>query len=412
MNRRLGWRSFALALSLVTIAFLTLWPSNEKKLPVLLTCLLCGERGSADFLRNILLFVPFGMALGWGPMPLRKIVVAGALLTASVEIAQLFIPGRDSSLSDVVSNTLGTFLGAITARRAALIAHGEHVRRPGLVTAALALLPVAITAIVGVLLQPTFPRSTYFGEWTPVYEGVPHYTGQIQDARLGALPLPSEQLANPGEVRALLAQETPLRVRLRAGPAPRGLAPLFGIVDEEQREIALFGISYDDLVYRYYMRATAWRFEQPSLRLSRALQAVRPGDTVVVSHWTTATGHCLQVRNRQACGLGWTAGSGWTLLLYPGWFPARVLRSIGLCWIGALFLPLGLWVRRRLIVWSVGTGSATLGVMPWLTHLKPTTGGEWVAAVAGVCGGVIVRQILERRRGPSRPPAGAFQPTG
>jgi glycopeptide antibiotics resistance protein len=72
-----------------------------------------------DFLENILLFMPFGFAWAcwsrrkgwgrfWGP---GVALVAGAGLSFAVEFSQLFLPTREASWSDVLSNALGSLLG-------------------------------------------------------------------------------------------------------------------------------------------------------------------------------------------------------------------------------------------------------------------------------------------------------------
>jgi len=73
-----------------------------------------------DFVSNILLFTPFGCFGMWALRRLRsavgKIVLLTALsaiLSAAVEIAQLFTIDRVSSMADVFANTLGGAAGAI-----------------------------------------------------------------------------------------------------------------------------------------------------------------------------------------------------------------------------------------------------------------------------------------------------------
>jgi VanZ family protein len=81
-----------------------------------------------DVIANILGFMPFGFVLcgffavhrSRGQAILISTIVGG-LLSLSVESLQYYIPLRDSSLTDVMSNTFGTLLGA-------LIAHPELVR--------------------------------------------------------------------------------------------------------------------------------------------------------------------------------------------------------------------------------------------------------------------------------------------
>jgi VanZ family protein len=72
-----------------------------------------------DALRNIIGFVPFGFALcgylflrGETHHPILFAVLLGGLTSLFVETAQGFLPQRDSSLTDVTTNTFGMLIGA------------------------------------------------------------------------------------------------------------------------------------------------------------------------------------------------------------------------------------------------------------------------------------------------------------
>jgi glycopeptide antibiotics resistance protein len=122
------WSNRILILSLLGIAYLTLFPfrfdfgasyvlhtspfllGSSVKRPTL-----------TDFFLNVLLFVPFGFSLcaklhkrgsnRWTSLLLALAVGAGASYT--VELLQFFIPGRDSGWSDVISNTTGSAAGFV-----------------------------------------------------------------------------------------------------------------------------------------------------------------------------------------------------------------------------------------------------------------------------------------------------------
>ncbi len=91
-----------------------------------------------DFVSNILLFTPFGCFGVWalgrprlGAAKIAVLAVLSLLLSASVEIAQLFTVDRISSLADVLANTLGGVAGAaaglaIGTSAAALIANAAE----------------------------------------------------------------------------------------------------------------------------------------------------------------------------------------------------------------------------------------------------------------------------------------------
>jgi|SRR5579872_181352 len=75
-----------------------------------------------DFFLNVLLFVPFGFGLAaqmrkrGGPRWITAAflaLAAGVLTSYTVELLQLYIPGRDSGWEDVISNSMGSAVGAL-----------------------------------------------------------------------------------------------------------------------------------------------------------------------------------------------------------------------------------------------------------------------------------------------------------
>lgn len=71
-----------------------------------------------EFLANIALFVPFGILLtaGWPRTNTWWIILLGFSASATIELVQTMIPGRVTTLSDVVANTLGTIIGCLLVR--------------------------------------------------------------------------------------------------------------------------------------------------------------------------------------------------------------------------------------------------------------------------------------------------------
>jgi VanZ family protein len=143
----------AIALSVFAIIAITLTPiGNGPPLPFS-PSIGEGRRWLADGLLNLVLFVPLGLALGWNGRSVAKVALAGLLLSTAVEIAQLWIPGRDSSLSDIVFNTGGTLVGALLGRghRAWIVPRPETSRALTGTTLAIAALAMVLTAF---LLSP------------------------------------------------------------------------------------------------------------------------------------------------------------------------------------------------------------------------------------------------------------------
>jgi hypothetical protein len=74
-----------------------------------------------DVLRNIIGFVPLGFAacgfFSFGGTKHRAIlltILLGATTSLGIEVLQAFIPYRESGLTDVITNTLGTAVGALS----------------------------------------------------------------------------------------------------------------------------------------------------------------------------------------------------------------------------------------------------------------------------------------------------------
>ena len=121
------WRlALLLALLVAFILYGSLWPFRWRPLPpgtplgpLLLDHLLRAPGGRGDVLANLLLYAPLGFLLGallpgrW-PAAARLLVpgLAGALLSALVELLQIWVGGRVSSGADLALNAIGALAGA------------------------------------------------------------------------------------------------------------------------------------------------------------------------------------------------------------------------------------------------------------------------------------------------------------
>jgi glycopeptide antibiotics resistance protein len=68
-----------------------------------------------EFLANVALFLPLGalLAVAFARLPWWAIVGIGFVTSVAIELVQLGLPSRFSTVSDVVANTLGTALGLL-----------------------------------------------------------------------------------------------------------------------------------------------------------------------------------------------------------------------------------------------------------------------------------------------------------
>jgi len=118
-TRRTG---IVLSVFVLLVVFLaTLTPSTDTS-SAGFWCIACGEFGGLDVLNNIVLFLPLGFAFALASGHRWRSVLACVVVTTFIESMQVrIVPGRDSSLSDLLANSLGGLLGVELALRRALL---------------------------------------------------------------------------------------------------------------------------------------------------------------------------------------------------------------------------------------------------------------------------------------------------
>jgi len=383
-----------LSLAILAVLGATLFPSTATDIQSWSNCVICGERGVADAILNVALFVPLGAAFalrGWSGL---RACLPAALLSSAIELAQLFIPGRDSSLGDALFNTCGAVLGNAIAHAAPF-----WLRPPGTSSDRLAVAATTVAvvsfALTGFLLQPSLPQAAYYGQWTANLGHLEWYRGRVVAAALGPEPLPSRRLLHSDRIRELLLAGAPLHVRGLAGPRVTTLAPLLSIYDDRQREVILLGPDRDDLVFRYRTRAADLRLDQPDVRVRGAMRHRRSGDTLEITTLGTVPRLCLVTNGRPACQLGFTIGEGWGLLMYPEVLPAWLRVVFNAVWMAGLVLPVGYWARSRAaILGCVVALAVTFAAMPAATGLLPCPLREVTAAAGGLLLGMALRSRI------------------
>jgi VanZ family protein len=349
------------------------------------------DAGIADMLLNAVLFMPFGAALGLRGRAAAKALLVGVLLSGAIELTQSWIPGRVASATDVASNGLGAITGWILWRTSPtwIRPDAKVAGRLALVAAASA---SAIVGLTGFLLGPSFPATRYFGGWAHEFGHLQSYRGQVLHASVGGTDIPPGAILHSPDVRRQLLAGKTLLVRAVAGPSVTGLAPILSIHDEHQREIVLLGADRTDLIYRFRTRAAALGLDTPELRAAGVVRSIPPGDPFVVTVAHEGRQYRIEV-NGDATRLGFTAGMGWTLLLYGQGFPRWMHPMLTMSWMIGLAFPVGYWACSRWETW-VGIALLTIALLllPWATGLSPTPPGELAAGLAGFLGGLTFRR--------------------
>ena len=90
----------------------------------------------------------------------------------------------------------------------------------------------------------------------------------------------------------------------------------------------------------------------------------------------------------ERCGLGYTMGTGWALLLGSQPVSLWLQSALNAVWLAALFFPTGLWARFG---WAFAAAAALsladLLILPAPIGLLPTPGVELLGALAGFLAG-------------------------
>src|SRR2546423_15044685 len=113
--RRVGVGLATVAVAAILV--LTLAPDSDRPLGEHF-CLICGTFGGVDAVLNVLLFMPLGLGLAVAGTSPRRAIVSMAVLSALIELAQLLVvPGRDATIGDLLTNSIGGALGFVLGLR-------------------------------------------------------------------------------------------------------------------------------------------------------------------------------------------------------------------------------------------------------------------------------------------------------
>jgi hypothetical protein len=352
-----------------------------------------GFRGLADSIANLLLFVPFGIAAAACLRGRLSPVIAGLALSLVIELAQLVIPGRYTSLWDVLFNTAGAAVGVAVLRTApAWLRPAGPLRFVLPVTAFAAALIVLIGGAT--LFAPRTLPGLLIGQWTHAFVGSPSYDGRILEAHVGRFPVLPRRVADSDSVRAALFRDT-LDILVRAGPPPDGRAPLFAVAAPHYQTLLSVAIEGEDVIVGYRMRAYAIGLDQPTLRVPGALAGITQDETFRFRLWWQGADRCVEVDGAARCGLGFSADDTWALLLYPVRPPLQ--GTLPYLWTAALLLPAGFWIRRSAVaVLAAAAAVLALAAAPAFVTMLPPGGAVLAAAATGLLAGHAIRLAIER----------------
>lgn len=390
------------ALALVVIARLTLEPLGTTFPTHFDVCLFCGATGTANFVLNVLLFVPLGLGLRLIGVPRWVICVVGFAMTVGIETLQFYVvPGRDSDLGDIIANTAGAVvgIGVVDLHRTWLMP-SSHVA--GWLGGVMALLICTGAALVQWSLAPWLSRAVYYEQVAPDLPGYLLFNGTVLDATFDGAAIGigrMSMMASAAMRDSLLADTAVVAATMQPGTTRDKIAPIVAVHDIDRREIFLLARRRNDLLFRLRRRTAVLGFHTPSAVLVNAFPAeAPPADTVVARVAITSGSTTLDVTGRGPNGATklhrrvsqglWDA---WRLFVPDeGRWGAHAM-GLTLLSMAFLFLPIGYWAGRGahhegtvLSVISIAIPVvSSFAIIPWAAGAPAAGWPIWMAGLVG-----------------------------
>jgi hypothetical protein len=343
-----------------------------------------------DVVLNLLLFTPFGAGLRLAGWRWRSVVAMAALVSFTVEFLQYtVVAGRDASLRDVVTNTVGAAVAA------ALVGRWRDAALPSARTAAALFVGwsfvwIGTLAATVWLQDPRGLRGPLRSAWPAQASLDRGFAGRVLEVRVDGRVMTREETP-PGRAdirRSLERGEATIDLSATSGPPTEDLVFLYYL---KVRHTPVLGLGQygRDAVLLVPARAQRFRLWPPTLQLRDAF----PPDTgiPVTLHGALRDGRLrLSVtwggKTRQT-GMRLGPAQGWLSVPPMKFVLGRRARLVTAVWLGALVFPLGYWggSQPRWWVGVLGLGAvvtAGLLLLPALTGSAPSHWAEWTAALA------------------------------
>jgi len=400
--------------SLAAIAFATLLPGPPAA-PGSHLCLACGSFGGVNAILNVFLFVPLGVGLALSGYPGKRTVLIIFALSAMIEVTQLAIPGRYSTIGDVLTNTIGGALGFAASRYARVwLLPSPRIATPFFI--GWCAIWLTVQAASGFAFTPSVPDSRYYyGQLARKLGHFAVFRGRVLGASIDGVSITDTRLSDADSVGRRLRGGGTVAATVLPGGFTNDIAPIVRVADAEEREIALLAQDGQDLLFGVRTGAAILRLRPPLFAVAGVFPSSAKGnssstDTISLSGsynlceaQLTATGSARQYR-----GLPVSASLGWTLVLPFQWLieDTRAELIFSWIWMAGLMLPMGYWGARfagipdaqanpalalACFLGSVAVLIAGLALVPRAFGFPAAPTRDWLAAATGVLvGGALV----------------------
>ena len=387
-------------------------------------CIFCGDLGGTDFTLNVLLFGPFGLALGLLVPRKGWVWLLPPIVSLAIELAQWgLIRGRSAALGDLLANSLGGSLGIFCGVFSdfLFLPHTRRARRLAAVSGALSL---TVLALAGWLLAPSVPFLVFWVQFLPNKGGYDVFAGRLDTLEVNGTSLRPGDAIDPVFQPTVLSVERN-EVRAVVHPTARGSGriALIARLAGPTYERFMIGRDGEDFVYRVRTRAADAKLRAPIASLSRAFLisggANGAADTATLELEASAMESALHLKVRGPAGEVWRTVPLSPAVAWSFVAPRDVPLGTYYLWWNALFLlvvslPTMYWLavsatartRRR----DTSRGRAKSGIMlaaliAGLASVHIIAGGaafapvEWAGvAAAGAIGMLLSAGNREARR--------------
>jgi hypothetical protein len=398
-HRTAGW--VLAALGFAFIAIMTLTPHAGPPALTPSWCILCGEMAVQDTILNVILFVPFGIGMRLAGVRRYRVIAISFCLTVAIELLQMhIIAGRDSSLGDVITNTLGGALGvALTESWRVWIRPTPKQARRELWGGAIVW--VAILGATVWALHRSLPDTTLWGQWDPAILQFDRFSGTIVKANAAGFDFPPGARGSDPVFRTRLVSDSVLvSAVVVPGAPPIRTAPIVSVYDPEKAQVFLLAQRQRSLVFSIRMNAARAMIRDPIIGLDDVFprrDARKANDTVYATAGIIGGALVIRARDdtqRDVRERRITLGPalGWTFFLPWAYAFGTETAALSALWLGGLFLPLAYWggrARRPLETGAVLglTLVAGLLLVPVLIHSGFAGWVEWTGiAIGGAIG--------------------------
>jgi hypothetical protein len=338
------------------------------------------------------------MGLRLAGMSRRRAFAIGLVTTITVELLQIWIPGRDTSLGDVLTNSCGGFIGILCADiwRVIVFPNQRAARR---LAWGWTLLWVLVLVASGELAHISLPNTTAWGTWRPELLHHDYFPGQVLSATAGGLPTPYAISATSADVRRRLSSDSVVvEATVVGGIRTNPISAIATVYDYERSQIFMLGQRKGNLIFSIRMRTADARVATPDIRLDSVFPPHRPAkaDTMhvaggLIHHrlWISVRAHGVTRERTQPIG----AGLGWSYLLPFDYEYGSEARWLTVLWLAGLSAPAMYWATRarpRTLLAVGAVLSASLLLVPFATGVHTTEWWEWVALALGACIGILI----------------------